>query len=99
MFLDNTLPNIFRTGKQISERQSISLQNASGVSFNHRQARAGKDWCDGPFEQTINFSRLSKVSNLRCPTVISDGRQKIILDYGAQRNVWTELLRMGQGEF
>src|SRR6266498_3619933 len=89
VFFNHTLQNTLRTRKQIFKRQAISLKDASGMAFNHRQARTRQDWRDWPFEQPVDFSRLS---------IVSDGRQKIILDHSAQGYVRTEPLGVSQSE-
>src|SRR4029434_10388112 len=60
------------------------------------EARPRQNRSTRAFEQTVNFPRLRKVSNLGSAAVISNRRQEVILNHGAQSNIRTESFGLRQ---
>src|ERR1051326_966551 len=94
MLLDNALDDRFESFKKVLQAQPISLQRATRVTLDHRQTRARQDRCRWSFEHAVDFSGLREVCDLRSAAVVSNRRQQIILNHSAQRDVWTEPLRL-----
>jgi hypothetical protein len=95
MFFDDALDHRFESFEESRERQAVAFEHAAGVTLDHRQTRTRQDRRRRSFEHAIDLGGLREVSDLRGAAVVSDRRQQVILDHGAQRTIRTNRSGLG----
>src|SRR5437870_1577858 len=88
--------------EEIPKPNAIALERAPRVLFDKGETRARQYRRDWALENPINLGCLREVSDLGRASIVGEGRQKIILHYGAQSYVRTKAFRFARsprGEF